>query len=675
MLFLAPLFFLALAGLAIPVLLHLTQREKKQIVHFPSLMFVRRIPYSSVRRRKLQNLLLLAIRLTALALIIAAFARPLLTRPDAPVAIGQGARELVVLLDVSYSMGYGDRWARAQSAARDALRGLGGSDRGSVVLFASGADIAMRSTAEVNALTGAVDAAKPGAGSTRYAPAIKVANSLLTDSLLPRREVVLISDFQRTGWQGAEGTALPPGAVLTPGAVQGGSDRPNVTVTAASRARSTFANQERVVVTAGVTNHADAPVSGLTLMLEMNGLSVGSKPVSLEAGASGSVSFDPVTVSQRNMRGSLKLSDDALAADNVRYFVLSPADPLHVTLVDRGSGGNSLYVARALAIGEAPKFDAVTKVPETVSDDDLRRSAVVVLNDVPVQAALARRLARYVEGGGGLLVAAGQRASWPSDVEALPASIGAPVDRTRGPAARVTGLELGHAVFEAFRAPRSGDFSSTRIYGYRQVAAVADAQVLARFDGGAPAVLEKRLGAGRVLLWSSSLDQSWTDLPMKPVFLPFVHRAATYLAAYVPPQPSLTVGQVLDPTSAGARKGQAPPRVLLTPGGRRVDLTDEGAEVLELTEQGFYELRGDGNEAAVVAANVDPAEADPTPIDPSEIVSATAGGSPGAAAAANTVPLTPEAREKSQRIWWYLLFAGILLLGLDTLISNRLAKA
>jgi hypothetical protein len=672
--FLAPLFLVALAGLAIPVLLHLTQREKKQIVHFPSLMFVRRIPYSSVRRRKLQNLLLLAIRMTALALIIAAFARPLLTRPDAPVAIGQGARELVVLLDTSYSMGYGDRWARAQSAARDALRQLGPSDRGSVVLFASAADIAQRSTAEVSALTAAVDNAKPGSGATRYAPAIKVANSLLADSQLPRREVVLISDFQRTGWQGAEGTALPPGATLTPVAVQGGSDRPNVTVTAASLARSTFANQERVVVTAGLTNHADAPVSGLTLTLDMNGLSVGTRPVTLAAGASGSVSFEPVTVGQRNMRGTLRVSEDALAADNVRHFVLSPADPLRVTLVDRG-GGNGLYVARALSIGEAPKFDTVTKSPDALSDDDLRRSAVVVLNDVPVSAALARRLARYVEGGGGLLVAAGQRASWPSDVEALPASIGAPVDRTRGPAARITGLELGHAVFEAFRAPRSGDFSSTRVYGYRQVAAVADAQVLARFDGGAPAVLEKRLGAGRVLLWSSTLDQSWTDLPMKPVFLPFLHRAATYLASYVPPQPSLTVGQVLDPTAAGARKGQAPPRVLLTPAGRRVDLTDEGAEVLELAEAGFYELRGEGNEAAVVAANVDPAEADPTPIDPAEIVSAASGGAPGAGATANSTPLTPEAREKSQRIWWYLLFAGVLLLGLDTLVSNRLAKA
>src|SRR4030095_13698113 len=68
--FLAPLFFLALAGLAIPVLLHLTQREKKQIVHFPSLMFVRRIPYQSVRRRKIHNWLLLFVRLAALALML-----------------------------------------------------------------------------------------------------------------------------------------------------------------------------------------------------------------------------------------------------------------------------------------------------------------------------------------------------------------------------------------------------------------------------------------------------------------------------------------------------------------------------------------------------------------------------------------------------------------------------
>src|ERR1044072_2871737 len=97
--FLAPLFFVALAGLAIPVLLHLTQREKKQIVYFPSLMFVRRIPYQSVRRRKIHNWLLLFVRLAALALIIAAFARPLVTRASNAGAGTAGAREVVILLD------------------------------------------------------------------------------------------------------------------------------------------------------------------------------------------------------------------------------------------------------------------------------------------------------------------------------------------------------------------------------------------------------------------------------------------------------------------------------------------------------------------------------------------------------------------------------------------------
>src|SRR5262245_40311306 len=127
--FLAPLFFVAMAGLAIPVLLHLTQREKKQVVRFPSLMFVRRIPYHSVRRRKIQHWLLLAVRMAALALIILAFARPLIMRANPNLVPGTGAREVVILLDTSYSMGYGDRFERARAAARDVVSKLAPSDR------------------------------------------------------------------------------------------------------------------------------------------------------------------------------------------------------------------------------------------------------------------------------------------------------------------------------------------------------------------------------------------------------------------------------------------------------------------------------------------------------------------------------------------------------------------
>jgi hypothetical protein len=232
-------------------------------------------------------------------------------------------------------------------------------------------------------------------------------------------------------------------------------------------------------------------------------------------------------------------------------------------------------------------------------------------------------------------------------------------------------------VFEPFRAPRSGDFAAARFYGYRAVKEGTGSQVLARFDGGAPALVERRVGNGRVLLWASTLDLAWSDFPLKPVFLPFVHRSMRHLASYAEPAPWLTVGQVLDPSGAvGAGPAAATPRVVLTPAGRRMSAEEEGSEVLELTEQGFYEVRGQSADAvlAVVASNVDPAEADLTPMDPKEIVAAAVGGSGGSAGSSAGVPQTPEAQERSQRMWWYLLVAGILLLGADTLISNRLSK-
>lgn len=676
--FLAPLFFAALAALAIPVLLHLIQREKKQIQHFPSLMFVRRIPYKSVQRRRIHNWLLLIVRMAALALIIAAFSRPFFSGASAESVRTTGAREVVVLLDQSYSLGYGDRWQRAQAAANDAIATLGSGDRGSLVVFATGADILMRSSVEQQPLRAAVASASPTAGATRYAPALKVAGSILAESTLPRREVVLISDFQRNGWRGEEGARLPAGTVLTPVAITSAADQANVGVTAVSLGRSTFSNQERVAVTAAIVNRSSRPMQGGTISLEVGGRAIQTRQLDVDAEGTASITFDPFTVAARYVRGTVRVGNDALAADNAFNFVVSPPRPLRVVVVER-AGGGGVHLMRALAIGDMPRLDPVARQAEAVTDADLRGASVVVLNDIAVSSAFARRLAAFVENGGGLFAALGPRSSWPSEVDLLPGAPMQAVDRTRGDVGRVGGVEYGHPVFEPFRAPRSGDFSGVRFYGYRSVKPAEGAQVLARFDGGTPALLERRVGDGRVLLFASTLDLSWSDLPIKPVYLPFVHQSIRHLAAYTAELPWLTVGQVLD-SSIGSAAGtdSAGQRVVLTPSGARVQVGDDESEVVGLTESGFYEIRrvtGDA-ELAVVASNVDAAESDLTAMDPKEIVAATRPGAGDAdGGTADAVPLTPEAQERSQRLWWYLLWVGLALLGADTLISNRLSKA
>jgi Aerotolerance regulator N-terminal/von Willebrand factor type A domain len=679
--FVTPLVLLGLGALAVPIFVHLIQRERKRVVEFPSLMFLRRIPYQSVRRRRLRDIVLLMMRLAALALIVLAFARPFFRRDSLAAAAQNGAREAVILVDTSYSMGYGDRWSRAQSAARDAINALNPGDRASLVFFAQGADVAVRSAGDKGRLTSAIAAGKVGPGATRFAPALKLAGSLLSESPLPRREIILITDFQRRGWEqtpGRDDVKLPERTTLTAVNVASGTTS-NLSVTPVSLQRTRFENHDRIAVTAGLANHGDAPVSNVSLTLEVDGQAIQSLPASAAPNGSGSVTFAPFTVASRNMRASVRLPQDALARDNVFHFVVSPSEPVRVFVIDRpGAEREALYVDRALPIGESPRVELALRTPASFSDADARAAAVVVVNDVQVADDLADRLTAFVASGGGLFVAAGPHATWPSRAAAtMPALPGEVVDRTTTTPSRLGALEYSHPVFELFRAPRTGDFSAARFYGYRATGQAAG-QVLARFDDGTPALLERKTGAGRVLLWTSTLDLEWNDLPVKPVFLPFLHTVTKYLADYSEAPASLTVGQVIPAPRRGAGHGGATSRggtVAVAPSGARVSVeTEDGA--LELGEQGFYDVRTQGagaDSATVLASNVDLSESDLTALDPRELLASVSGHADGRTTGFNDARPTDEAQAQAQRLWWYLLVAGGLLLAGETLLANRLS--
>ena len=714
--FLAPLVFLGLAALAVPILVHLTQRERKSVVEFPSLMFLKKIPYESVQRRRIRDWLLLALRAAALALIVLAFTRPFV-RGSELVAAGGGAREVVILLDRSYSMSAGDTWARAQAAANQAVGRLGPSDRVSLVLFANDAELVMRSSADPTRVQAEVNAAQPGAGSTRYAPAIKLAASVLAESQLPQREAVLVSDFQRAGWQPDDTLRLPGGAVLTAAPVEHGP-AVNLSVTPISLQRAPFEKIERVTITAGLTNRGAAPATNVSVQLEIDGRVVQTQPVTVAPGASASTTFQPVGLTAANTRGVVRIPDDGMARDNAFYFTMSPPEPVRVMVVQPpGSGQGNLYLTRALAIGESPRFEATTHGVDGLTSESLSRTRVVILDDVAVADQTAARLQTFLAGGGGVLMAIGPRASWtPTRGDWLPVAVTATVDRTRGTPAKLSAIDFGHAVFEPFRAPRSGDFASARFYSYRAVTPTAGSTIVARFDAGEPALVERPVGRGRVAAWMSTLDLAWNDFPLKPVYLPFVHQMVRRLANYNEPPLWLTVGQVLDlgsatnarradasasasqpsataaqPSgaaagsegSAGAKapallpSGSGPDQIVLTPAGQRVTIS-AAQPALALAEQGFYEVRRQARDAApamVVAGNVDLTESDVTPLDPAELVAAVSGqpGTNGPAGGPDVIP--DEVQEQAQRLWWYLLFAGILLLIAETVLAQRLSRA
>ena len=683
MAFLAPLFLLGLGALAVPVIIHMIQRERKEVVEFPSLMFVRKIPFHSFRRQRIRHWFLLLLRCVAFILLIAAFARPFFQAP-AVAAVTSGAREVVILLDRSYSMAYADRWDRARDAAADAIDGLAADDRATLILFDSGAEVGPRSMTDRGSLRALVDAAELGAGTTRYGPALKLAEGIFEDSSQPRLEAVLISDFQQSGLDSASGIRFPEGTVLTP--IQVGDEaRANVSVAGVLFQREYFSGRERVVVAARVTNRGDEPVAGLDVTLELEGREIETLATELPASGSSTVDYAAVTLGDAPMTGAVRIRADTLPTDDVFHFVITPGQVVRVLLVghERADAETGLYLERALGIGTSPSFDVATTTIGSFAASDLSGRQVVILNDAPPPSGAAlTALQQFVDGGGGLLVVSGERSAWTSDEGLLPGAIGSPLDRT-GRGGAVGFVDYSHPVFELFGAPHSGDVTTARFFRYRPIDAAESAVVLARYDDGNPVLAERRVGSGTVLLWASTLDSFWNDLALKPVYLPFVHRVVQHLAGYAPPTPWYYAGQVLDLAEQTGVAAAAPADaelVAVSPAGRRVPVSDgERAGFLALEEQGQYEIHDAtvaGDRLLTLAVNVDLSESDLTTVDPQELSSAVTGRAGGdrEAAAAPARTFSPEDLERRQGIWWYLLIVAFCLLVGETVVSNRLSR-
>ncbi|MBW3630600.1 MAG: BatA domain-containing protein [Gemmatimonadetes bacterium] len=672
--FLVPAFLIGLAALAVPILIHLTRRQTKESVDFPSLMFVARVPHRSTARRRIRNWPLLLMRCLAIALITLAFARPFLQREEASAApVLTGARETVILLDRSYSMSYGDRWARAKQEASARIESMRTNDRVSLILFDSRSEAAAESSPDKAMLRAALGAAGPSSRATRYSPALRYAERLLTASPHPRREVVVISDFQRNGWEKDAGEArsirFPAGTVITPVSI-GNPNPSNVVVGSVSFTRTLAAGRERAVATARLVNQGDRAQPALPVTLEIDGRRVDTRTVSLDAnGGTATVEFAPVTLTETGVtRGVVRTPADSLPADNNYFFGLSPDQRIGVVLVDGSGGGQgNFFLERALSIGDTPGFRTVSRPEGGLTAADLTQASVVVLNQARIPGGeLGNRLRTFVENGGGVLMLLGdsRTGGWEG---VMPDRRGSAVDH--GDAGIALGfIDFGHPAFSAFSTPRSGDFTGARFYRYRQLPSGTNQRVLARFSDGGTALTEQPVGKGRVMVWAASMDADATDLAVQPVFLPFMHELVKHASGYAQARPAFTVGDPFDPAAAAVASQQF--GLAISPSGDRFELDQQAT--LTLDEPGFYQLR-DGRSGAgssVVAVNVDPTESNMEAVPATEVVSAITPRPEAGSRSGGPLALTLQDKEREQSAWWYLVVVGFLLLAAETAISN-----
>ncbi|KPJ89368.1 MAG: hypothetical protein AMS18_12490, partial [Gemmatimonas sp. SG8_17] len=579
-------------------------------------------------------------------------------------------------------------------AARRVVDGLRPDDRATLILFSDRAEMVEPPGRDLVVLRSVIDQLRPTHRSTRYGPALQLAEQVLRESELPHREAVIITDFQKVGWDEEVSAKLPQGTQLTRVDVSD-PDPVNIAVADVSLSRDYVSNREEVTVLARITNQGPEPAAGLQVTLDVDGQRSAERVVDLAANDAVAVRFPPVPLPQRDVRYVIRAGEDAMPVDNAYHLVVSPGAPISVLILQHPSARaeESLYLERALQIGREPRYQVLTKRVNELVPSDLDQTAAVILNDAPYpQRESGRSLRRYVEAGGGLLVVFGQRVgagTWPVAMnDMLPGSIGDPVDRLAERGGTFSVADYDHPIFELFSTPRSGDFSQTRVFRYHRISQQTSATVLARYDDAGIALAEVRLGQGKVLAWTSDMANSWNDFPLQPVFLPFVHQVVQYLAAYEPVRPSRTVGQLLDlsrdlvtdgvtRTETASSSGELDLVVTAPSGERWVERAGSPDRLLELEEQGYYEFRGlgAGDELLVrIAVNVAAAESDLTTVDAEEFASAITESGGASAAASLVATASPEERERRQGLWWYLLIAVLLVLVAESALANRAGR-
>jgi hypothetical protein len=612
--FLFPAFLLGALAVAIPIVLHLTKRDVAPRVAFSDLRFLKRAPLMQSRRRRLRELLLLALRVTALLLLAFAFARPFI---DPTGLLERGVT--IVALDTSYSMTFPDGFARARAAARDAVAAAPSDHAVGVVVFDDRSRVASEPSLDRDASRLAIDRAVAGFGGTRYDGALQLAASLIGSR---EGQIVVVTDLQRAGWPDGSGVAVPS----TVTAHDIGPATENLAVTAVELGPSGAL---------GVVANTGASDRESTIRARVDDTVVGRVDVSLPRGAT-EVSMD-VELPETGVL-TIEVDDPGgLAADDRRFLLLDPPARTSVLVVaERASDRHeAFYLERALSAGGAQSRFRVRSVdPRELSDSVLDDAAAVLLvGATGLDRAARQRLRASVAEGAGLLIVAGPALESELVADLLSRDPRLRVGDETSPGLTWSVTNPRHPMFRPL-GDRVGTLGQVRFRRSVQMDP-AGGVVLGTFSGGAPALVEHGVGEGRVLVFGSDLGNVWNDFPRLPMFVPFVHEVTRYLSGERDPLDDLLVAD-------------APPGVPAEPGVYAVPATNRR-----------------------VVLNVDPRESDPARITAEEFQGWI--GQRAAVSAQVGAVDDVTGREAEQGYWRYLILAMIGLLVVEAWLGRSVA--
>jgi hypothetical protein len=523
-----PLALLALAGIGIPIVAHILRKRDLPTLRLPTIALLARAKAEAQRRVRLTDLLLLLVRIALVACLALGLAGPYAIDRT---AAGDSIASIAIVLDDSMSMGRTDgsstTFDRARAEISTLLDRLPEGSEVSVLLAGAPPRVLSARTTELEAIAIPLADATPTARGTDLPGAVTLAIRELARARFADRRLVVLTDAAAHG--APDGVHLPPQGIAVEVPDLDTDTITNYAIRSIETAPRPADQGGGLVARIEVAGY-DAPSEAtLELAIERAGSILAEASVEVRDGR-GSVDVPLAALEGEEPARATLRTGDALRLDDERDFFPRPGGELRVLVVDgdpdpRFEHDEVGYLARVLDV--AGEGDRIT-IADTVDADTLdsesfdERDAIVLANVRAPSSQTSDRIRAFVERGGGLFVTAGDNVE-PAEYTArfgdlLPCRLRPAADSRIG---QVVVRSEGATVVPP--GPQGLDGAAVeRLLLVEDLA--RDATIELALDDGAPILLHAPFGSGRVALLTTTIDDEWTDLPIRPGYLPLVHR-------------------------------------------------------------------------------------------------------------------------------------------------------
>jgi hypothetical protein len=547
MTFLNPLVLFGLIAASIPIIIHLLNLRKLKVIEFSSLQFLKEMQKNKMRKIRIKQILLLILRTLAIIFLVLSFSRPTIRNINLAGLGSEVKNTIILVIDDTPSMSVEDKQGSYISQAKKlAEKILESSEEGDEIYLIRFSDLNILKEnfepVSKNIAQREIENVEVKDISRTFVDVFLSVSKILDQTKNLSKEVYILTDFQKTN--------LPEDLSNLPKLDKsfdsntriyvfkiGEKEAFNISIDSLQVLTKIFEMNKPVTITASLTNHSSENGVNVSSNLYFNDKKVAQKGIDIKSNSSGNFSFNGQIKEYGFNSGRLEIEDDDFLKDNFRYFNFFVPEKIKVLMVSENPNDLffvNLVLSQTVDDNSEPVF-SITQTSTQFFNSYKPENYDILIISSPEKIFNLNPLKNFIQNGGRVVILPGINSSVISFSKAIE-SLGLNTINgvtgskdTKSSFTRFREIDFNHPIFSGiFSEKVQKKIESPKIFQSFNYKPTLNGKEIISLENNYSFLIEEKIGNGVVLLFTSAIDLSWSELPLKPIFVPMINRIALY---------------------------------------------------------------------------------------------------------------------------------------------------